>query len=332
MDKVDMPIPSPADTVPFRSIDDPVQDLTLPTLAVCLAAYNGMRWLQEQLDSILGQVSVEVTVFVSVDVSTDETERWVDQRALADKRIVVLPHGQRFGGAARNFFRLVRDVDFSAFDYVSFADQDDIWFEDKLTRAIVMLLESNAAVYSSNVIAFWPDGRRMLIKKSQRQRKWDFLFEAAGPGCTYVMRADFVVALQARIRERWNEAQAVGLHDWFAYAFARANGYKWFIDSRPGMLYRQHAENQVGVNNGWRAFVHRARKVWAGWGIDQAGLIAQLVGLENDAFVSSWRSGTRLGYLRLASHARQCRRRFRDQLLFAVTCIVLCLAGNRRHD
>lgn len=304
----------------------------LPRVAVCLAAFNGMRWLNEQLESILVQSSVDVTIFVSVDCSTDGTEEWIDQCALSDKRIVALPYGQRFGGAGRNFFRLVKDVDFSCFDYACFADQDDIWFEDKLARSVEVMRESKTMVYSSNVIAFWPSGRRLLIEKAQPQKKWDFLFEAAGPGCTYVMRADFIHALQDHVCSKWEAVQAVGLHDWFTYAFARANGYKWVIDSRPGMLYRQHAENQVGVNDGWRAFVHRARKVWAGWGIDQAGLIAQLVGLENDAFVSSWRSGTRLGYLRLASHARQCRRRFRDQLLFAVTCVALCLSGNRRHD
>ncbi len=308
------------------------QTETFPRVAVCLAAFNGIRWLPEQVDSILKQASVRITLFISVDKSSDDTENWVDQYALKDKRIAVLQHGLSFGGAARNFFRLIRDVDFSTFDYVSFADQDDIWFEDKLARAIGMLRQSDAAVYSSNVIAFWPNGRRMLIEKSQQQRKWDFLFEAAGPGCTYVMQADFVGILQARIRERWNEIQLVGLHDWFTYAFARANGYQWIIDSRPSMLYRQHDSNQVGVNEGWRAFYHRARKVWSGWGIGQAALIARLAGLENDAFVISWHAGTSLGYLRLAIHAQQCRRRFRDQLLFAVTCIGLCLAGSRRHD
>lgn len=332
MAKVDTSILSPANTMPFCLIGDPIQSARLPTFAICLAAYNGTRWLQEQLDSILGQVLVDVTVFVSVDMSTDGTERWINQRALQDKRVVVLPCGQRFGGAARNFFRLIRDVDFSSFDYVSFSDQDDIWFEDKLIRAVNVLNESGAAAYSSNVIAFWLSGRRMLIEKSQSQRKWDFLFEAAGPGCTYVMRANLVDALQTCIRERWDSVQQVGLHDWFIYAFARAHGYRWVIDNRPGMLYRQHAENQVGVNNGWRAFIHRARKIWSGWGISQAALIARLVGLENDAFVGSWCTGTRLGYLRLASHARQCRRRSRDQLLFAMTCIALSLAGNRSHD
>src|SRR5690606_1482765 len=130
------------------------------------------------------------------------------------------------------------------------SDQDDIWFEDKLARAIGILRRSGSVAYSSNVIAFWPSGRRMLIKKSQPQKKWDFLFEAAGPGCTYVMQADFCTALQQCVCVQWDSVQTVFLHDWFTYAFARANGYQWIIDDKPSMLYRQHADNQVGVNEG----------------------------------------------------------------------------------
>ena len=169
----------------------------------------------------------------------------------------------------------------------------------------------------------------MLIKKSQPQKKWDFLFEAAGPGCTYVMQADFCTALQQCVCVQWDSVQTVVLHDWFTYAFARANGYQWIIDDKPSMLYRQHADNQVGVNEGWRAFFHRARKVWGGGGISQAALIARLVGLENEAFVRSWSGRTRFGCLRLAAHAGQCRRRVRDQVLFAITCIALCFARRR---
>jgi rhamnosyltransferase len=300
-------------------------------VAVCLAAYNGMNWFAEQLESILAQSGVMVTVFVSVDHSTDGTERWIEQRALADQRIVVLPHGERFGGAARNFFRLIRDVDFSNFDYISFADQDDIWFMDKLARAVDVLCESGAHAYSSNVIAFWPSGRRSLIEKAQPQRKRDFLFEAAGPGCTYVMRIEFARSLQAHVRERWDDMQQVGLHDWFTYAFARSNGYQWVIDREPRMFYRQHATNQVGVNEGWRAFAHRARKIWNGWGFDQAVLIAGLVGLENDAYVRPLSGGSRLGYLRLALRAGECRRRSRDQLLFAASCVAIVFAGRRSN-
>ena len=129
---------------------------SLPKIAVCLAAFNGKSWLAEQLDSILAQAGIDVTVFISVDASSDGTEDWVDVRAHDDSRIVALAHGRHFGGAAKNFFRILHEVDFSKFDYVSLADQDDIWLPDKLSHAHEILASNKADAYSSNVVAFWP--------------------------------------------------------------------------------------------------------------------------------------------------------------------------------
>lgn len=302
----------------------------LPSVAVCLAAFNGRHWLLEQLNSILAQINVNVTIFVSVDCSSDGTEEWVDKIASKDSRIFVLPHGLRFGGAARNFFRLIRDIDFSGYDYVSLADQDDIWFPDKLSRAHEGLIGTGADAYSSNVLAFWPDGRQQLIQKNQTQAQWDFLFEAAGPGCTYVMRKELACAAQGLLKTRWVSVQKVGLHDWFIYAFARANGYRWVIDDYAGMLYRQHENNQVGVNSGLKAFTRRANKVLSGWGLVQASLIAQLIGLDDDPFVKRWSGCSRVGLLWLALHAWKCRRRVRDKIIFALSCVALCFVGRRR--
>jgi rhamnosyltransferase len=302
-----------------------------PSVAVILAAYNGMQWLPEQLESILAQSGVQVTVFVSVDYSVDGTEAWIDSIAQTDKRVVVLPHGKRFGGAAPNFFRLLNDLDFSGFHYVSFADQDDIWLPEKLIRAHQVLSQSSADAYSSNVIAFWDSGRKKFIKKSQPQRRWDFLFEAAGPGCTYVMREHLVREIQAVLRKDWQAMRQVGLHDWFAYAYARAHGFSWVIDDYAGMLYRQHEGNQVGINHGWRALLFRTRKILNGWGIAQALLIAKLVGLGEDPFVKPWSNGSRAGFFRLAAHAAQCRRRTRDQILFFLSCLALSVTGSRKQ-
>ncbi|PZO17836.1 MAG: glycosyl transferase [Burkholderiales bacterium] len=297
----------------------------MPKIAVCMAAFNGTPWLAEQLNSVFAQTGVLVSIFVSVDQSTDGTEEWFDQRAKDDSRIILLPHGKRFGGAARNFLRIIHEVDFSDFDYVCFADQDDIWMPGKLARAHEVISTLGVDAYSSNVIAFWPDGRKKLIWKSQTQTRWDFLFEAAGPGCTYVIRRELACAIQKLVRERWLDVQNVGLHDWFLYAFARANGYRWVIDSSNGMLYRQHASNQVGVNSGPAAFLHRMRKVLNGWGLRQSALIAELVGLRDNPFVRHWSGGDRLGLLWLAMHARQCRRRTRDKLVFALSCLALSM-------
>ena len=302
----------------------------VPRVAILLAAYNGSRWIEEQLHSICQQENVQLNIFVSVDLSKDNTLTWFHALAAKDLRITVLPSTTRFGGAAKNFFRLIRDVDFSEYDYVSLADQDDIWLPDKLFHAHKMLLKMGAHAYSSNVVAFWQDGRKRLINKSQKQVQWDFLFEAAGPGCTYVMRKDLACAIQGLVKNCWTDVQQVGLHDWFIYAFARANGYRWAIDDYPGMLYRQHEKNQVGVNLGWRAYLHRARKILNGWGLAQSALIAELVGLGDDPFVKRWSGGSRTGLLWLAFHAWQCRRRLREKILFSLSCMVLCVMGRRR--
>jgi rhamnosyltransferase len=301
-----------------------------PKVAICLAAYNGAQWLNEQIDSILAQADVDVTLFISVDCSTDGTEGLVDARARKDARIVVLRHGEHFGGAARNFFRLLRDLDFTEFGYVGFSDQDDIWFPDKLSTATAVLRETGADAYSSDVIAWWPSGRKLLIRKSQPQREADFLFEAAGPGCTYVMKLSLVKALQTLLATRWADLHSVALHDWFSYAVARATGHRWVIDSQAKMLYRQHSSNQLGVNSGVKALQYRARAILSGWAFSQSYLIANLVGLTQHTLVSRGIKGGRLGSLWLAFQAGRCRRRVRDRVYFVISCIAVAMAGHRK--
>lgn len=300
---------------------------TKPKVAVCLAAYNGMQWLPQQIQTILAQVDVDVTLFISVDLSTDGTLDLVSSLAGNNPKIVVLPYGARFGGAARNFFRLLSDVDFSRFQYVAFADQDDDWLDGKLKRAVSMLERCRADGYSSNVTAFWESGRRVRTDKAQSQREWDFLFESAGPGCTYVMRPELVRRVKDCVAMSPDAVMQVGLHDWFVYAFARANGFKWVIDDYSGLLYRQHGSNEIGVNSGWRAYLFRARKVMSGWGLNQSYLIARLVGLSASPFVARW---SRMGWremIWLAFQARNCRRRSRDQVLFFFSCLGLAIKG-----
>ena len=303
----------------------------MPSIAVILAAYNGSVWIQEQIKSIFAQEGVDVKLFVSVDASSDGTEALVERLAAEDSRIVVLPHGQRFGGAAPNFYRLVKDVDFSAFDYIALADQDDIWLKNKLSRACDVLAATGADAYSSNATAFWPDGRQMLIKKSQPQVQWDFLFEAAGPGCTYVLSQKLAVEIQKHLMLKWGEVQSVGLHDWLFYAYARANGYRWLIDDFSGILYRQHAHNQVGVNAGLKAFLHRFTKIINGWGFTQASKISHVIGLADDLFVCRWSRGSRTGLLYLGLHSYQCRRRLRDQVFFFFSCVLLSILGKHKQ-
>ena len=300
-----------------------------PSVAVCLAAFNGMRYLEQQTKSIFAQTGVDLTLFVSVDHSSDGTEAWFDRLQAEHPRIVLLPYGEKFGGAAQNFFRLIREIDFSQFEYIAFADQDDIWEPEKLKRAVALLVEKEADGYSSDVLAFWESGRSRYIKKSYPQQRWDYLFESAGPGCTFVLSRPLVSAMQKLLREKLLQTLNVGLHDWFTYAFARANGYKWVIDDYAGLQYRQHGNNQVGANAGLTALLWRAKQVLNGWGLNQSKLIAQIVGADREDFVQGWYRGGRWAMLLLAAHAPGCRRKPADRVWFALSCIALAVVGWR---
>jgi rhamnosyltransferase len=289
-----------------------------------------MPWLVQQIDSIMAQDGVEVRLYVSVDVSSDGTLAYVQDLCSRHPAIRLLPYGERYGGAARNFFRLLRSVDFSDSDFVALADQDDVWVIGRLLRAVAELERCQADAYASNVTAFWESGRESYIDKSQPQREWDFLFEAGGPGCTYVMRSEVARRLQACLRSASSAIERIEVHDWLIYAFARANGFTWVIDDFPGVRYRQHAANALGVNLGLRAFGQRASRLFDGWGFAQAQLIAQTVGLGSAPFVIRWRERRRADFVWLAFHAAQCRRRRRDRLLFALLCLTLAVLGAKR--
>ena len=61
-------------------------------------------------------------------------------------------------------------------------------------------------------------GERRLIRKSQPQRAWDFVFEAAGPGSTYVFSPKAHEAL-VRVLNGLDYSE-IGVHDWYVYALA----------------------------------------------------------------------------------------------------------------
>ena len=299
----------------------------IPKVAVLLAAYNGMSWIEEQLASIHAQSKVRVHIFISVDPSSDGTEAWCAEHARAHNNVTLLSAGGPFNGAARNFFRLIRDVDLTAFDFIAFSDQDDVWYDDKLSRATSILGTEEYEAYSSNVVAFWPNGRSLLVDKAQPQVEWDYVFEAAGPGCTYVLNRRVASAFKALLLARWEQSQYVSLHDWYCYSFARTSGYKWYIDPVPSMCYRQHSGNQIGVNSGAVSILLRLRKVFSGWWFDQIKLIEYLVGDTQDEGATRPQLESSWSFIKLSLMASKCRRRRRDRWMLAFVFLGAGITG-----
>ena len=289
-----------------------------PRVAILLAAYNGRRWIEEQIDTILAQRSVDVTLFISVDPGTDGTSAYLHERAKTDARIKILPEIAPSGCAACNFYRLVCDVNLQPFEYVSLADQDDRWDMDKLRRACETIKQNGVAAYSCAVTAFWPDGSEKKLEKAQPQSELDFLFEAAGPGCTYVFERRFALALQEFLRSHRSEIDTVIAHDWLFYAFCRSHGYQWFIDSASFVRYRQHKRNELGANYGVVGAWRRLSLLRSGWYRSQAEQIAAICGMLNRPLVDLLMSPTWRGSFAVLVHRKKLRRRVRDQYLLVL--------------
>ena len=290
-----------------------------------MAAYNGKQFIAQQLQTILNQTHKPDKIVINIDLSADETVAIVEGFATKFSEIEILSSNQRFGSAAANFFYLLLNTDLANIDYIALADQDDLWNEDKLDKAIEKLQEGYDG-YSSNVEAFWDDGRKKVLKKNQSQQNFDYLFESAGPGCTFVISKQLAIGLQNFLKENQNQtSQMKQYHDWLIYAFARTNGYKWFIDSYVSMQYRQHALNDFGAHVGFSGFLARVKRVLKGEGFDQVLRLIKMLKLENDPFVKQWYPLSRIGFIKLAFHSPQCRRRLREKIYFFFACILLAI-------
>lgn len=248
-------------------------------IAILMAAFNGEEWIEEQLNSIFSQQDIEVNLFVSLDLSTDKTADILKNFKSKEPNLFMSPYGEKFGSAAKNFFRLINDINVENYDYVAFSDQDDIWQPRKIIKGIKAIQSHNSEAYSSDVIAFWPNGKKKLIKKSYPQKKYDFMFESAGPGFTYIFKIKPFLDFQKFIRNNYRRINNLE-HDWLAYSFFRSEGHKWLIDNdSSNVLYRQHKDNQYGANTSITTFLHRLKLIFNGWYFNQVNTISSVLKL-----------------------------------------------------
>lgn len=287
-----------------------------PTVCVLLATHDSSAWLEGQLQSVFDQEAVTVSLVVSDDCSRDATPAVLKSWSLGKRMKVLPPAVEPFGNAHRNFMRLIVDAPIDDAEYVALCDHDDVWLKDKLARAITCLKETGAAGYSSNVTAFWSDGRERLIDKAQPQRKWDHLFSSPGPGCTFVLPSQVFLQLRSWLAAQIDSVRNFSVHDWLIYAYVRERGLSWHIDALPGMRYRQHAYNEIGANVGWQAARRRVQYVRSGAYRRDVLMLAGMVG-HDGRVVHALRQLGLLDRFWLIVNVHRFRRHWRDQLALA---------------
>ncbi len=118
-----------------------------PKISVCMATYNGEKYIVEQLNSILKQLSENDEVIISDDSSTDGTVEILQDFASKDSRIQLFLF-QKFRDPIQNFQNaLVK----SSGDFIYLSDQDDVWLENKVKDINESLISYDLVLHDSIV-------------------------------------------------------------------------------------------------------------------------------------------------------------------------------------
>ena len=127
-------------------------------ISVCMATYNGARFIKQQIDSILPQLGADDELIISDDGSTDGTLEII--ASYSDSRIKVLHHQKNPAFAkvkySRNFYYATENfenaLNHAHGDYIFLSDQDDVWMPNKVERMMSALQNSDGVLCNNIVI------------------------------------------------------------------------------------------------------------------------------------------------------------------------------------
>jgi len=200
-------------------------------ISVCLACFEGSRFIEQQLNSILNQLSENDEVVISDDGSTDDTVAIVD--SIKDNRIVWAGIGGK-QGVVKNFERALQCA---KGDFIFLADQDDVWLPGKVDACASLLKSKMLVVTDCKVV----DGNLREIKPSF------FKVRRSGPGFVHnVLVNSYLGCCMAFRRELLDVALPIPdktpMHDMWLGLIAEKLGKVAFLD-QPYLLYRRHQHN-----------------------------------------------------------------------------------------
>ena len=159
-------------------------------ITVVMSAYNGSKYIEAQLDSIFQQVGVKVQCYVRDDGSTDDTLQVLKKYASTSGELIIC-EGENVGWE-RSFLLALKDAPQA--DYYAFADQDDIWFEDKLISGIKMLEKEGSknkpCMYHCNKISVTEDLKPLAhqVRRTPRPlNRQNALIQEYAQGCGIIL-------------------------------------------------------------------------------------------------------------------------------------------------
>lgn len=215
----------------------------METIDILLPVYNGENYLREQIESILLQSYKDLRLLIRDDNSTDSSVDIINEYSNKDARVFVIKDNFGNLGLVKNIENLLEN---STSEYIMFADQDDVWFSNKIEKMyeiiksknkdIPILLHSNCYVTDENL-----NIKKEFLKNSVEEytiRDMFFKF--------------FVQGSSTMINKRLKEIALpfinnIYVHDRYLHILCEIYGERYFLNE-PLMYYRQHSKNLIGSN------------------------------------------------------------------------------------
>lgn len=203
----------------------------MPNVSVCMATYNGEKYIKQQIESILTQLSDDDEVIISDDSSTDNTIGII--KSFNDNRLKVFVNTHAKGPTG-NFATALKNA---SFDFIFLADQDDLWLEGKVKRHLELMQQYELVV--SDAIVITEDGTVLF----------ESFFKARDSGKGFLKnlkKNSYLGCCMSFRRSLLNRAfpfpEKLYMHDWWLGLVAELKGNIFFCEEK-FLHYIRHSTN-----------------------------------------------------------------------------------------
>lgn len=202
-------------------------------VSVCIATYNGEKYIEAQIKSILDQLNQDDEIIISDDSSTDKTLDII--RNLFDPRIKIFKDNT-FHSPTFNFENALKQA---KGEIIFLADQDDIWFPDRVSKAVMALKTSNIDCVICNRIIIDHNGNSngepIIQNDFTKIPFWKVLYHNPYIGCCMAFN-------RALLDKALPFPKNLPMHDLWIGLLAHKNKRSGFIPT-PLIGYRRHGNN-----------------------------------------------------------------------------------------
>lgn len=203
-------------------------------ISVCIAAFNGEKYIEEQILSVLGNLDSQDEIIISDDGSSDRTRRIVDDLAEKDRRIRIIDGPRK--GLIKNFENAIVH---SKGDIIFLCDQDDVWKDNKVKMVLDILgntdctlVMHDACIVDSNLRIL---GCSFFEFKKCKKGYWRNLIKNSYIGCCMAFKRsilDYAIPFPDNIP----------MHDQWIGLLSERVGKVEFCNEQL-LLYRRHSNN-----------------------------------------------------------------------------------------